>query len=127
MVAFSDAKRRYFTLMEMMVVMSLIAILIGVIGYNYRGALDEGKAFKTKAGMERLESILSLSTAEYPGLIDNIESNWVEVIRKSPLVKDPNSLIYDGWGQQYRVTVEDGQIKIFSQRYADYQKEHPGQ
>ena len=117
--------RRYVTLIEMMIVMFLIALIIGVIGYNYSGTLEEGKAFKTKAGMEKLETILSLAAAENPSLMDDIESNWQQVVRSSPLVKDPNSLIKDGWGIEYNVTIEDGNIEIRSDRYQQYIQNNP--
>jgi general secretion pathway protein G len=68
-------KRRYVTLIEMMIVMTLIILIMGVIGYNYRGALDEGKAFKTKSGTEKLETILSLAVADKPALINDITTN----------------------------------------------------
>jgi len=105
----------------MMIVMFLIALITGVIAYNYRGSLEEGKAFKSKAGMEKIEMILSLRTAENPDLMDHIQTNWPDIIRSDPLVKDPSSLIKDGWGQQYQVSVENNVIKIRSQKYDDYQ------
>ena len=47
-------KRHFVTLIEMMIVMFLIMLITGVIAYNYRGSLDEGKAFKTRAGIEKV-------------------------------------------------------------------------
>jgi type II secretory pathway pseudopilin PulG len=118
-------RKRYVTLIEMMIVMFLIALIIGVIGYNYRGTLEEGKAFKTKAGIEKLETILNLAIAENPGLQDNIETNWQDVIKTSPLVSNPSSLIKDGWGNVYSVTVEGGRLVVRSDRYDDYIKSNP--
>lgn len=112
-------------MIEMMIVMFLIALIIGVIGYNYRGTLEEGKAFKTKAGIEKLETILNLAVAENPGLLDDIESNWQDIIKNSPLVSNTNALIRDGWGQEYKVTVEDNEIVVHSDRYAEYVKSSP--
>ncbi len=45
------AAKRCVTLIEMMIVMFLISLITGVIAYYYRGSLDEGKAFKTKAAL----------------------------------------------------------------------------
>lgn len=118
-------KRRYVTLIEMMIVMFLIALIIGVIGYNYRGTLEEGKAFKTKAGIEKLETILNLAVAENSSLLDDIESNWQDIVRNSPLVQNPSALINDGWGQPYQVSVEDGQIVVRSERYETYVQSNP--
>lgn len=110
------------TLIEILIVMFLIALITGVVAYNYRGSLDEGKAFKTKAGMEKLETILNLTVAEDPDALDEVESNWKEMVRSSPLVKDPKSLEKDGWGNEYEVTVEDGVIHIRSDKFEDYKK-----
>lgn len=118
-------KKRHLTLIEIMIVMFLIAMIIGVLAYNYRGTLEEGKAFKTKTGIERLESILSLASAEDPSLLSDVESKWQDVVRASPLVKNANSLIKDGWGQTYQVSVENGEIKVRSEKYEAYLKEHP--
>lgn len=118
-------KKRYVTLIEMMIVMFLIALIIGVIGYNYRGTLDEGKAFKTKAGIEKLETILNLALAENPDLESNIESNWPEIVRTSPLVSNPSSLIKDGWGSTYDVKIEEGRIVVRSQKYEEYIRTNP--
>lgn len=115
-------KKRFITLIEMMIVMFLIALITGVIAYNYRGSLEEGKAFKSKAGMEKIEMILNLRIAEQPDLMNGIESQWTEVIKSDPLVKDPDTLIRDGWGQQYKVEVDNNIIKVHSDRYDEYRK-----
>lgn len=120
----SSIKRRFVTLIEMMIVMFLIALITGVVAYNYRGSLDEGKAFKTKAGMEKLETILSLVMAD--DLSANI-SDWKSMISQSPMVKNPRDLIYDGWGDEYQVSQNnDGHILIYSPKYDAYQNKNTG-
>jgi len=116
-------KRRHITLIEIMIVMFLIALITGAIAYNYRGSLDEGKAFKTKAGIERLTTILNLKAAESPAFAENV-GGWREVVRASPLVQNPNTLIKDGWGEDYRVDLENGVIKVHSEKYESYKKTH---
>ena len=118
-------RKSHVTLIEMMIVMTIIMMIIGVVGYNYMGTLEEGKAFKTKAGIERLETILSLAVAENPELLDDIESGWPDIVRASPIVQNPSALIKDGWGQEYEVSVEGGEIVIRSDRYENYIKTHP--
>jgi type II secretory pathway pseudopilin PulG len=117
-------KKNYITLIEMMIVMFLIALITGVIAYNYRGSLDEGKAFKTKAGTEKLETILNLKVSENPSLLDDIESSWRDIVRNSPLVQNPDALIKDGWGRDYQVTVENGVIRARSEAYENYARTH---
>ena len=75
-------RRRFVTLIEIMIVMFLIALITGVIAYNYRGSLDEGKAFKTSAAIDKIETILNLEIAKNPALRDNISNNWKELIEE---------------------------------------------
>lgn len=118
-------KRRFVTLIEMMIVMFLIALITGVVAYNYRGTLEEGKVFKTKTGIEKLETILNLEIAKNPELARGIKSNWQAIVMNSPLVHDPQSLIVDGWGQPYDVDVDDnGAVKVVSARYNEYVRAH---
>lgn len=118
-------KRRYITLIEMIIVITLIGIIMGALAWRYTGALDKGKAFKTETAMARLETILNLAVAERPGVIDDIDSEWKKIVEQSPLVDDPNKLIYDGWGSEYDVSVEDGEITIRSDNYENYRRENP--
>lgn len=117
-------KKRCITLIEMIIVITLIGIIMGALAWRYTGALDKGKAFKTETGMARLETILNLAVAEDPSVINDIESRWKSIVEKSPLVDDPNKLIYDGWGDEYDVSVEDGEIIIRSENYENYKREN---
>lgn len=113
-------KKRHVTLVEIMIVMTLIALIIGALAFNIGGTLEKGNAFKTKTGMEKLETILSLAVAENPAILDDLPSDWKSIASKSPLVKDPTAATKDGWGQEYDVQVEDGKIIIRSEKYEEY-------
>jgi len=122
---FQKLKKRYITLIEIMIVMFLIALITGVIAFNYRGSLDEGKAFKTKAAIDKLETILNLKVSEDPSFQDSITSEWQNVIKHSPLVSNANALLKDGWGGDYTVTLESGgAVRVRSQKYEDYISTH---
>jgi type II secretory pathway pseudopilin PulG len=115
-------KKRHITLVEMMIVMFLIAMITGVIAYNYTGSLDEGKAFKTKAGIDKIHTVLDLRLATHPEERDDISSKWTTIIDDSQLVKNAEDLKKDGWGIPYTVeTDNNGDILIRSQKYDDYQ------
>ena len=118
-------QKRSITLIEMMIVMFLIALITGVIAYNYRGVLDEGKAFKTQAAMEKLETILNLAVANNPELLDDISDSWIDIVEDSPLVRSVREVSRDGWGQEFQVTVEDGRIQVQSDRYEQYVRDNP--
>jgi hypothetical protein len=113
-------RRAYITLIEMMIVMFLIALITGVIAYNVKGSLDQGKVFKTKVGMEKVETILNLAIANDPDLGSHIKENWKAVVKTSPLVQNPDSLIKDGWGNDYDVNYDDGKVTVRSEAYEKY-------
>lgn len=98
-------KKRFVTLIEMMIVMFLIALITGVVAYNYQGSLEKGKVFKSEQGIAKVENILSMALAEDP-TIDLSNGNWQTVIAHSNYAKDVNSLVKDGWGQDYVVEVD---------------------
>lgn len=117
-------KKRFITLIEMMIVMFLIAMITGVIAINYTGSLEEGKAFKTKNGMEKIHTILDLHLATHPG--ESI-SDWETIVKDSPLVKNADELVKDGWGVRYNVSVEtDGTINIKSDKFEAYSSKGKG-
>ncbi len=121
----NNYKRRYITLIEIMIVMFLIALITGVIAYNYRGSLDEGKAFKTATAIQKLETILNLRVAENPNLLNGIGNDWQTIVRQSPLVSNADALIRDGWGSEFEVNVDDsGVIHVHSQKYDAYSRTH---
>jgi general secretion pathway protein G len=116
--------RRCVTLIEMMIVMFLIALITGVVAYNYRGTLESGKAFKTQAGMEKLQTILSLALAEDP-TIDLSGNNWQQYVSTSVLVKTPKDLFQDGWGEEYEVHLDPNHgVVINSSKLQAYKQKH---
>lgn len=115
-------KKRFITLVEMMIVMFLIAMITGVIAYNYTGSLEEGKAFKTKAGIDKIHTVLDLHLATHPDDRENIETRWRDIVESSQLVKNARELIKDGWGFEYQVSKDqNNEIEIKSEKYGQYQ------
>jgi type II secretory pathway pseudopilin PulG len=97
-------KKRSVTLIEMIVVMLLIATIAGALAYNYQGSLNEGKAFKTKEGISRIKTILSLALAENnDARPEDVATEWTSYVQKSPLSGKSQDLLRDGWGKPYNV------------------------
>lgn len=120
-------KRRAITLIEMIVVMLLIATITGAIAYNYKESLNQGKVFKTKEGVSRIETILNLALAERPEEADQILNNWQDEVSRSPLVKNPKDFLRDAWGGPFIIKVEtnhDGQpfFKVDSENLRRYEQ-----
>lgn len=117
-------KKRFLTLLEIMIVIALITIIGGVLGYNMKGSLEKGKAFRTEQSIKQIEDILLLEYAKGEGSLEEIADNAKEVIARSGLAKDPAELLKDGWGEDIVIKplkTEDG-FKVYSKRYKEYKK-----
>lgn len=106
-------QKRYITLIEIMIVMFLIALIAGVVAYNYRGSLDEGRAFQTKQNAEKIRNVLELEMARTPNFNFTADS-WQTLVKRSPLIKDADSTMRDGWGNLLNVSYENGDFVIGS-------------
>lgn len=95
-------KKQTLTLLEIMIVIFLIGLIGSVIGYNMKGTLEEGKAFKSVTTKEKLYDILMLEVAKGHSVEDVIKHK-VEFLDHSGLVKDARKLILDGWGKEFDV------------------------
>ncbi len=97
-------KKRALTLLEIMIVIFLITLITGTIGYSMRGTLDKGRAFRTEQGKEQLNDLLLLCLAEGKNA-DEIAKNPVEHLKALGIAKDPNNLVNDGWKERFAITV----------------------
>lgn len=113
-------KRKAITLLEIMIVIFLIGLIGSVIGYNVKGSLEEGKAFRSEQGIERLHDILLMEMANGATVADILEDPEF-YIKRSGLSSNPDKLLKDGWGRPYTI-VQDGDfdIAIESQSYNNY-------
>lgn len=124
-------KKRSMTLIEIMIVMFLVTLIAGAIGYNVLGALEKGKAFKTHQNMSKIENVILLKTAEDPDIWEDLQSNpdlWKDIVKKSPLVKNPTDVLRDGWGVPFRIEVNEAEqkIEIQSKKFKEYLDKNPG-
>ncbi|MBS0628546.1 MAG: type II secretion system protein [Verrucomicrobia bacterium] len=109
-------KKRAITLLEIMIVIFLIGLIGSVIGYNVKGSLEEGKAFRTEQGAAQIQDILSLE-ASYGTPLEEITKNPEFYLKRSGLCKDPKKLLKDGWGKEYTFSVakNGSDIKVCSE------------
>ncbi len=112
------------TLLEIMIVIFIIGIIGSVIGYNMKGSLEEGKAFKTQEGIKQLYEIFHLEMAKGTATLDEVRHNPESVLKKSRLARNTKKLLKDGWNTDYTFVLSDGRddIRITSQKYNAYLK-----
>lgn len=116
-------KKKYaMTLLEIMIVIFIIGIIGSVIGYNMRGSLDNGKAFKTKEGSRKLYEIVQLESAQTGMLKDegNLSESISTMLKNSGLVKNVKELMRDGWGNEYQFSIEGEDLRFRSDKYDAY-------
>ncbi|MDN3506152.1 MAG: type II secretion system protein [Simkaniaceae bacterium] len=115
-------KKRAFTLLEIMIVIFLIGIIGSVIGYNMKGSLDKGKAFKTQQAKLKIKDILELEMAK--GVTpERITEDPEKYLRASRLVKNPDKMMKDGWGDRFDVSLKDnGDLNIKSIKYSNWKR-----
>ena len=98
-------KKRPLTLLEIMIVIVLIGLIGSVIGFNMKGSLDEGRAFKTRQAQEQIQDILMLEVARGTP-IEQVIANKEHVLKTSGLVKNSKTFLNDGWGQAFDIKVD---------------------
>jgi general secretion pathway protein G len=111
-------KKRAITLLEIMIVIALIGIIVSVLGYNMRGTLSEGKAFKSEQAQRQIKEILLLELAKDDNLTaEQIAENPERYLSNSGLIKEPKKYMKDGWGKRFDVKVaKDGNDFIINSK-----------
>ena len=119
-------KKKYtMTLLEIMIVIFIIGIIGSVVGYNMRGSLDQGKAFKTKESTRKIYEILQLEEARGSLIPDgtvNFEAAVCKILKGSGFVRNVSQITKDGWGNPFNFFLDDksGELRFTSQKYETY-------
>jgi type II secretory pathway pseudopilin PulG len=98
-------KKRALTLIEIMIVIFLITLITGAIGYNMKGSMNKGKEFRTKQAKEQLHDLLLICLDEGSEDAETIAGDPVRYLKKSGLAKDADKLVQDGWGTAFKIKV----------------------
>ncbi len=104
-------KKRALTLIEVMIVILLITLIGGAIGYNVKGSLKKGKKFKTERAQAQLEDIFDICIQEGTKPQD-IVADPLKFLKESGLAKDPEKLMLDGNGNKFLVTYDSKNKKL---------------
>ncbi len=101
-----------FTLIELMVVISIIAILATIVGYNVLVSVDEGNVAAAKAQIKQLENALlqyRLKNRRFPDTLEQLinNANGINYLNASRIPPDP-------WGNPYVYNLEGSRYTIVS-------------
>ncbi len=117
-------QKKPFTLLEIMIVILLIGLIGSVIGYNMKGSLDEGRAFKTEQASAKIRDILELELTKDNELTpDAVEKNPETYLKKSGLIKDADKFVLDGWGNRFNISVDETKtVTVISDALVKYKE-----
>jgi len=93
-------KKRFITLLEVMIVILIIGIISGVLGYNMKGSLDEGKAFKSEMGSKQVHDLLILRMTQSEDNLEEILKHPTQYL-EGGFVDQPRNLLKDGWNESF--------------------------
>ena len=116
-------QKRTLTLLEIMIVIFLITLITGTIGYNMKGTLDKGRAFRTEQGKTQLRDLLlfCVEEGEQP---DDVAKNPATYLKRYNLAKNGEKLIQDGWGDNFVINYskKDADFIITSKAHDKYKR-----
>ncbi len=101
-----------FTLVELMVVISIIAILATIVGFNVLSSIDEGNVTAAKAQINNFKTALiayKLKYKRFPESLDALVNN-----PKGIKFLDAPSVPKDPWGTPYVYTPGGSEYEIIS-------------
>lgn len=115
-------KKKALTLLEIIIVIFLITLITGAIGYSMKGSLDKGRVFKTQTAMQQLRDLFLMAVAEGQSGEDIVKSPK-EALKNLGLAKDPDKLVVDGWGVPFEITYNKrkNDFTIVSKEFNAYQ------
>lgn len=101
-----------FTLVELMVVISIIAILATIVGYNVLVSVDEGNVAAAQAQIKQFENALlqyRLKNRRFPESLEQLINNadGINYLNSSNIPVDP-------WGNPYVYNLEGSSYVIVS-------------
>jgi len=116
-----NSSKKAFTIIELMVVITIIGILASLVAPKFMGKLETAKIKTTKAQLEMFSTALdsfNLDTGRYPTESEGLKILWIKVkdLRGYDGPYLPKSVEADAWGNPYiyKQTSDDHAFNIIS-------------
>ncbi len=118
-------KKRAFTLLEIMIVIFLITLITGAVGYNMKGSLDKGRSFRTELAKEQLHDLLLICVEEGADG-DAVAKDPADFLKRHNLAKNCDKIVQDGWGVEFSIRYDRSKndFKIGSAAHDQYKKKN---
>ncbi|WP_322631931.1 type II secretion system protein [Chlamydia trachomatis] len=117
-------RKQSITLVEMMVVITLIGIIGGALAFNMRGSLQKGKIFQTEQNCARVYDVLMMEYASGNLSLKEVIANKEAILEDSAWCKEGKKLLKDAWGEDLLVKMNDkgDDIVVFSKKVRNEQQ-----
>lgn len=125
-------KKQAMTLLEVMVVILIIGIISSVVGYNMRGSIEQGKAFKTRETISKVYNIIQLEMTPNDLVkfstdktsTSSIKNHIEKILESSELLSQPKQYLVDGWKEDLIFSVDTSnnfpELRITSRNYENF-------
>lgn len=91
--------KRSMTLIEIMVVITLIGIVGGALAFNMRGSIQKGKIFQTEQNCARVYDALMMEYATSGLSLQEIIDNKESILKSASWCQNGEKLLKDAWGE----------------------------
>ncbi len=104
-----------------MIVITIISIVGGLMTYNLKGSLAKGRSFKSEAASKEAYDILTLQLSTDSNLTQILDDPH-SVLRGSGLVKNANTVMRDGWGNDFQAIqiADSDDFILYSEKWINY-------
>jgi general secretion pathway protein G len=111
-------RRRYFSLIEIMIVVVIIGLLSGIVGVNVYNYIDRARANKAKAEIHSLKNAIGtfyMDMGDFPKSLDELVRSPGSNKWDGPYL-DPPKVPKDPWGEDYHYEVpgQHGSFDLYS-------------
>ena len=106
-----------FTLVELMVVISIIAVLAAIVGYNVLGSVDQGNVAAAKAQIKQFDTSLvayKIKFKKFPESLDQLINP-----PSGDAIMNAKEIPVDPWGNPYKYELEGSRKYVITSLGAD--------
>ena len=114
----TQKRKQAITLIEMMVVITLIGIVGGALAFNMRGSIHKGKVFQSEQTCAKVYDILMMEYASGGASLKDILAQKEQILEEAAWCKEGKKLLKDAWGEDLVVKLNEqgDDLVIFSKR-----------
>ncbi|EPP34493.1 prepilin-type N-terminal cleavage/methylation domain protein [Chlamydia ibidis] len=111
-------RKQSITLIEMMVVITLIGIVGSALAFNMRGSIQKGKIFQTEQNCAKVYDILMMEYASSGASLKEVIARKEAILAESSWCREGSKLLKDAWGNDLIVQLNDkgDDLLVFSKR-----------